>query len=244
MSFESVSAVAGMVTQAVLWPVARLFEPLPGGLAWGWSVLVTGALWRVLTWPFLVRSARARITRQYVAPVITGGRDPRDRDVRAEVASGVRAELDLLGLRSRAATAAGVVQALLVVSIAVWSRTGEAAGGASFYGLPSLAASPVTLGPGGWAWALCLAVAATATGVAVMRAAGVTDRRQRFLTTRISPVVFLSLGLFLPAAMVLPFAGTMVLNLAAALVATRGEEPIVSSSFWERPRGVPEGGAT
>lgn len=215
------SETLGTLTQSVLAPVAGLLWPVAGAAAWGWAVLVIGALWRLPLWAWLLRSARVRIVRQMVAPVAAAGRDMRDAATRKEVAALVRAELVARGLRSPASVAFGRVVAVLgvltVLLLAVWSRTGSAATRHGFAGMDNLSGSAVSTGVGGIAVALVLVVAAVAAQVAVLRAAGVTDPRQRFFATRISPVIFAGLGLFLPAGVVLAFAAVMLLNLAATL---------------------------
>lgn len=185
----------GEATESVIAPVADLIGP--SDTAWGWAVLLLGAGWRVLTWPWLVRGARVRIDRQR-------GAEPPPK-----------------GWFGRVGTAFTVAQVAVLVVIALWTRTGPAADGASFYGLDSLASSPVALGLGGLAWAAALALLGASAGLAGQRAAGVRDARQRFGARYISPAIFLCLGLFLPSAMVVSFAFSMGLSLAAVLRAAR-----------------------
>ncbi|WP_035697521.1 hypothetical protein, partial [Glycomyces tenuis] len=134
------------------------------------------------------------------------------------------------GTFGRIGTAFGLAQFLLVVVIALWSRTGPSAEDAAFYGLETLSSPPVTQGLGGLAWAAALAVAGTAAGLLGQRAAGVDDQRQRFFARYIAPVVFACLGLFLPAAMVVPFAAAMALNAAAVRAAARGDRGPVEAA--------------
>jgi CubicO group peptidase (beta-lactamase class C family) len=186
----------GETTESVIAPVADLTGS--SDMAWGWAVLLLGAGWRVLTWPWLVSGARRRIDR-----------------LRGEGPPAASGWFGLVG------TVLVVVQVLLLVVIALWTRTGPTADEAVFYGLDRLSSSPVTLGPGGLAWAAALALLGASAGLLGQRAAGVQDARQRFGARYISPVIFLCLGLFLPAAMVVPFTVSMGLNLAAVLWAVR-----------------------
>lgn len=198
MSTNEFFANVGELSQVVLAPVFNALEPIAGLHAWGWSVLVVGALWRVLTWPWLVSSARWRIERQKQAA-----------DSNLEPVQKPR------GLFSAIGSGLTLLQVLLIVVIALWSRTGPAAEEASFYGLSPLAASPVFLGFSGVAWALVLTLCGTGAALLGLRATGTTDDRQRFFARYITPVIFVSLGLFLPAAMVLPFIAAMTLNVLA-----------------------------
>lgn len=213
---------AGAATQWVLAPFARLGEPWLGGASWGLAVLLVGTAWRLPLWPLLVRSAAAGIVRTRLLAANAAEHEPLGRK---DAAARAEWELRERGLRRPAEAAVGRAAALLQVAavliIIVWSRTGEAAGAAAFAGLDSLAAPPIASGLGGVAWALLLCAAATATGIAAERASGVPDERRRFFTTRIAPLIFLGLGLFLPAATVVAFAAAMVLSLAATLAATR-----------------------
>ncbi|GAB3996752.1 hypothetical protein GCM10029992_17720 [Glycomyces albus] len=181
----------GEATESVIAPVADLIGP--SDAAWGWAVLLLGAGWRVLTWPWLVRGARRRIDRQ----------------------RGVEAPPK--GWFGRVGTAFTVAQVVILVIIALWTRTGPTADDAAFYGLDRLSSSPVALGLPGLAWAVALALLGASAGLVGQRAAGVQDARQRFGARYISPAIFLCLGLFLPAAMVVSFAFSMALSLAAVL---------------------------
>ncbi|MCC3765520.1 hypothetical protein K3N28_20880 [Glycomyces sp. TRM65418] len=181
----------GAATESIIAPIAEVIGP--EAVSWGWAVLLLGAGWRVLTWPWLVRGAERRIERQ---------RDP-------------AAPKPPRGWFERVGTVFTVAQILVVVTIALWSRTGPAADEAAFYGLRTLSSSPATQGPGGLAWAAALTLAGTVVGLLALRASGVDDPRQRFFARYMAPVIFAGLGLFLPAAMVVPFTTTMAMNVAA-----------------------------
>lgn len=189
----------GEFTQSVLAPAAELITPVAGDAAWGWAVLLVGAGWRALTWPWLVHSAQRRI--QKLAQSTESDSAPITRPPRS--AFGI------------AGTVFTLLQVALIVIIAGWSRTGPDATEASFYGLSALSTPAVFLGPSGIGWALALAVLGTAAGMLALRAAGTDDHRQRFFARYMTPVIFMSLGLFLPAAMILPFVFAMGLNLMA-----------------------------
>ena len=184
----------GTATESVIAPVAELFGS--SGAAWGWAVLLLGAGWRVLTWPWLLRGAVRRIGK------LRGDRLPPEPGWFVRVGMGFT-----------------LVQVVVLVVIALWTRTGPTADEAWFYGLDPLSSSPVALGPGGLAWAVSLALLGGASGLVGQRAAGVTDARQRFGARYISPVIFLCLGLFLPAGMVVSFVVSMGLSLVAVLQA-------------------------
>lgn len=189
----------GAFTQSVLAPAAELIEPVAGDAAWGWAVLLVGAGWRALTWPWLVHSAQQRIDKQ--TQLVESDSAPTTRQSRS--AFGVAGSFFTL------------LQVALILIIAVWSRTGPDATEASFFGLSTLSTSPVFLGLGGIGWALALAVLGTSAGILALRAAGTDDHRQRFFARYMTPVIFMGLGLFLPAAMILPFVFAMGLNLLA-----------------------------
>ncbi|GAA4955035.1 hypothetical protein GCM10023224_45690 [Streptomonospora halophila] len=234
---EAIQAV-GAATQWLLAPFARVGAPWLGGASWGLAVLLVGASWRLPLWPLLVRAQAARIVRTRLLAAFAAEEAPPDR---ALAAARAEAELRERGLRRPAEVAVGraaaVLQIAAVLLVIVWSRTGEAAPSAAFAGLDSLAAPPAASWPGGAVWALVLCATATASGIVTQRAAGSADERQRFFATRIAPVIFLGLGLFLPAATVVAFAAAMVLALATALAAAR--TPAVRALGPARP-GEPE----
>ncbi|MDT0301901.1 hypothetical protein [Streptomonospora wellingtoniae] len=221
-AIAAAAEAAGAATQWLLAPFARLGEPWLGGSSWGLAVLLVGTAWRLPLWPLLVREAAARVVRMRLLAAFAAEEEPPDRGT---AAARVEAALRERGLRRPAEVAVGraaaAVQIAAVLVVIVWSRTGEAAPSAAFAGLDGLAAPPVASWPGGALWALALCGAATASGIVTQRAVGAADERRRFFATRIAPVIFLGLGLFLPAATVVVFTAAMVLSLATALAAAR-----------------------
>jgi hypothetical protein len=218
----SISAWAGEVTQGLLAPVAGLVRPWGGESAWGLAIMLVIVGWQLPLGHWVVRSAKARIVRAAVTDRVSVGRARgaqarRERRVQvrqALVARQLRTPVDLVVGR-----VIGVLSLFLALVVVVWSRTGEAAEGASFAGLTNLSQSPVRSGVAGVGWALALAAAVMTAQVVVSRVAGVRDERQRFFATRIIPVIFFGLGLFLPAATVVGFTVAMAVSSMSIVIA-------------------------
>lgn len=219
----SVTEKLGDFSQTVLAPAADLARSWAGDSAWGVAVLMLSVAWQVPLWHWVVRSSKARIVRTAVTESFTEGLGA-ESDARVERRKQLRAALELHKLRSASDLTVGLVRKVLSILLAVvvllWSRTGPAADYA-FAGLDDLHGAPIRSGMAGVAWALALAVAATADQVVLQRVAGVRDRRAKFFATRMAPVIFGCLGLFLPGGTVVAFTAVMFLGLIGTVTAAR-----------------------
>lgn len=226
---DTLTAAAGESTQQLLALVADLLRPWAGDSSWGLTIFLVVVAWQIPLARWVLRSARVRIVRAVVMRHVSEDGGTRGADTRRENRELLRRELEARDLGKPIDVAigrlTGLISLFVAVVVVVWSRTGESASRVGFMGLDNLADSPVRSGIGGILWALALAAAGTAAQVLVQRAAEVTEERQKFFATRMLPVFFFGLGLFLPGATVIAFTCAMTVSAIAVVVVSLDHDP-------------------
>ncbi|MFI9595082.1 hypothetical protein [Nonomuraea sp. NPDC052265] len=142
---------------------------------------------------------------------------------RKAVQAAVLGELRDRGLRSGVQAISTTIQFVLFILVLIWVRFGDVAGSYGFYGLERLRDSSIGSGVSGVVLALLFMASSVAMQVLILRTAAIDSVRQHFFATRMLPVIFLAVGLFLPTGAVLAWLAANVATLI--VIATGAHQP-------------------